>query len=604
LQQPDPTGVLAGYNARSWSWSKIAREFVAPEQYWMLIDGGDNQSLIGPRGTGKTTLLKMLCGPALEEWQVRDDDHDAARARAAVDFTGVFIPANKMWSGQVSALTQALDEDDDRDRFGLAAFTYMALRALVDAAEHRVHGPAISTAHRRVNLSAGAEAELATDAAEAFGAPTSSASLRALRVSLTRNVASLGRSLRRVANRSIDARERSAIYASSLLDVDFYSAASLFCQTFDDLVGEPEAAWAFLLDELEFLPVGARAEIAESVQGQDPKLRFKVSLAPWTDPQTSYLHGVPFNDFTQVELMPSHREAAHAFAQRLFARELRSRRRAETPQGLLGPGGFEPETPRDSYADGGENAELIRQLAAEDPSFARWLDRRGIDAHGDLAKLSEAHYGQLRKAAPLVRLRLAYGKPGPHGDRVGRSRKRPDDLYAGAQSIWAMSEGNPRWLKAFAHELFARHRAPGSAPHGVQLQAAGAVADNYFGYFRTMEDIGDPPAGLMPTPYHLLMALGRYFERQVHGNDFTADPVTMARPDRDDHWIDALINALVFLGGLVRQEDAEGPRVRLAHMFAPRFRLPPRNGNASPLSTVLAGAIPEQLSLIDDGQRL
>ncbi|HEX6572964.1 MAG TPA: hypothetical protein VF055_13150, partial [Steroidobacteraceae bacterium] len=55
--QPDPAGVLSGYNARSWSFAKIARQFVAPEQYWMLIAGGDNQSLVGPRGTGKTTLL-------------------------------------------------------------------------------------------------------------------------------------------------------------------------------------------------------------------------------------------------------------------------------------------------------------------------------------------------------------------------------------------------------------------------------------------------------------------------------------------------------------------------------------------------------------------
>ena len=59
------TGVLSGYNARSWSWRQTADGFVAPAEYWKLIDGGGNQRLVGPRGIGKTTLLKMLCGPAL-----------------------------------------------------------------------------------------------------------------------------------------------------------------------------------------------------------------------------------------------------------------------------------------------------------------------------------------------------------------------------------------------------------------------------------------------------------------------------------------------------------------------------------------------------------
>ena len=599
MQSPD-TGVLSGYNARSWTWQQTASYFVAPAQYWQLIDGGDNQRLVGPRGTGKTTLLKMLCGQALDCWQDRPDETDAERARNSIDFTGVFVPADRMWSGQVAALTAKLDPDA-RIRFGLAAFTFMALRALVETAEYRVAGLADGRrAHRHVDLDIAGEAEIVRHVAEAFEAPRGSASLRSLRVAASENVAGLGRMLRRLGNAAVDEAEVDTIHASPLLDVDFVSAAVLFCQMFDDVVGDSEGAWAFMVDEVEFLPLGARMAIADAFRGHDPKLRFKVSLAPWTD-LAPHLEGMPFNDFTPVDLMPPHREAAHAFARRLFAREIELRDRPETPLELLGPGGFESDPGEDSYAPGGENAETISQLADLDEEFRRWLTEQVKLDLADLTVRTDAQYAQLRKAAPLARLRLAFWKAGPTGP-VGRSRKRPPDLYSGAQSIWAMSEGNPRWLKAFAHELFARHQARGPAPAHVQIEAATRVADNYLGYFRTLDvelpGVGQPRDGSgRMTPFELLEQMGEYFRARVHSAEFSADPVTMARPDTQDKWIEGIVNSLVFLGGLVRDSDSDGVRIRLAHMFAPHFHLPPRGGRAVPLSVVLGRT--GQLSLTD-----
>lgn len=596
LEAPD-TGVLSGYNARGETWKQTAEEFIPPAEYWQLVDGQDHQRLVGPRGIGKTTLLRMLVSRALEHW---DDSEEADRARRAIDFCGILVPARRMWNGQVAALSSVLVEED-RGRFGLAAFTYAAFSALIDTAEHRVYGQDAAYRHLPAALDRHQEAELAGQAAEVMQAPPATASLKALRAGVSANVARLGRMLRRAANPNIPKAELAEILASPLLDVDFYSAAEFFISQFNDAAGERERNWAFLLDELEFLTDEAQELISTALQGQDVRMRFKVSLAPWT--RTS-MQGMPFNDFTPVDLMPLRREQSDKFAERLFEQEMAKYGVDRPATDVLGVGGFEPRPDEtDSYAPGGSNAEAIRQLAGIDATFKKWLD----DHHMDPADLPRADkgdgdYGQVRKAAKLARLRLGYWRTGEEeGTVVPRSRKRAPELYSGTHSIWAMSEANPRWLKAFAHDLAGRWDHRGHSPAHLQAASAERVAEKYLDYFRAI-DVGEPPGappGTSPrmTPYELVERLGLFFREQVHGPAFAPDPRTAVKVDIDGQWTLSLLNSLVFLGGLVRLADEDGMRrLRLAHMFSPHFHLPLRDSHAARLSRALAEAPREQLT--------
>ncbi|MGH8546796.1 MAG: hypothetical protein ACREX3_24925, partial [Gammaproteobacteria bacterium] len=66
------SGTIYGtYNARMLSPEEIARTFVINENYRKLLMN-EHSVLRGPRGTGKTTLLKMLTAPALREWKDRE----------------------------------------------------------------------------------------------------------------------------------------------------------------------------------------------------------------------------------------------------------------------------------------------------------------------------------------------------------------------------------------------------------------------------------------------------------------------------------------------------------------------------------------------------
>jgi ABC-type transport system involved in cytochrome c biogenesis ATPase subunit len=92
------------YNAKTRSLEQIAESFIAPVKAFRRITQPDNTILIGPRGSGKTTLLTMLQGPALE----RSPSEEAQLARERVNYTGVLVPCDQAWAGQLRSLTGAI----------------------------------------------------------------------------------------------------------------------------------------------------------------------------------------------------------------------------------------------------------------------------------------------------------------------------------------------------------------------------------------------------------------------------------------------------------------------------------------------------------------
>ena len=144
------------FNAKYLPPEKIAETFIPPQQYEVLQRVGHTM-LVGPRGTGKTTLLKMLLPRALASWR-----HErAAETRARVAFTGVLISTDLTWRGQLDA---TLEPGDPRaiSEVGVLAFTTHVLRAVALAAHERVHGPfGDGDPYRRARIDADAEAKLA-----------------------------------------------------------------------------------------------------------------------------------------------------------------------------------------------------------------------------------------------------------------------------------------------------------------------------------------------------------------------------------------------------------------------------------------------------------
>ncbi len=596
LNKPDE-GPYSRFNARRASPAQVASDFVAPQEYWELAGGTDPQLLIGPRGIGKTTLLKMLVGEALEAW----DGSDADRARRAVRFTGAFVAADRMWAGQLDQLEIGVPAEH-RSRFGVAALTYMTLTALAQAALRRIDGTRGPRQHLRVDLSPAAEQQLAENVTAAWNAHPATASISALEDQTAANVAHIGRLMQTVANPDLSGAEVDEVVRHPLLDIELFSAALLFVQQFNKAVDQRDHPWVILIDEFEFLPPASRVQLGAAFQGRSPILSYKMSIAPYTglDP----FEGMPLNDWSKVRLAHPKREQSHAFTERIVTRQIalaaaalgKDASRAPKPADLLGPGGFEPRED-ESYGQDSQNARDIAELAELDPQFVEWFKRKiGADGLRDIT-LSPT-YSNIRKAMPLIRLRLEYRKVSASAARsAGRSRHRIPDLYAGKENVYAMAEGNPRWIKALIHALLEKWNGGRTIPRARQAAAIHATADELYNTLKAVpvDHLESNPSALMfvgdsLSPFELTRALGEYVERRTHSETFTPDLPGAFRVDVNDPWVKDVVNSLVFLGALVYEPPRPGQEtdvVRLAHMWAPLFRLLPRKGKERSLRAAM-----------------
>ena len=187
--------------------------------------------------------------------------------------------------------------------------------------------------------------------------------------------------------------------------------------------------------------------------------------------------------------------------------------------------------------------------------------------------------------------------------RLERSRKSPT-IFTGTRSLFAIVEGNPRWLIALASPLI-RHflEHPGQkVPRSVQANAILSACNRFRALLRTIPLFpwSDAPAHRISPGRGLLGLLdkiGEEFHSAVVKNAFSAEPALSFIVDSNapEELIAALgraLNAgaiiLVPEGGETLISSLRGKRFRLSYMLAPYYGIPLMLGRPISLSQVLS----------------
>lgn len=587
------------FNARLLEPAQVARTFVPPSYYGSLIRN-NHTVVVGPRGSGKTTLLKMLDGRALASWTHPEADE----VRAMIDYTGVFVPADRAWQSQLDHVGGAEFTDQHSSLLARAAFTTHVLRAVSDAMDERLlRDDDARSVHRPVRITVSQEADLATAISDAWKLAPRVPSFLGLKTALGNRLSEISALVSSEQVLGPEGRpERLA--ARVFLHLDFLAATGSAVDVFDHFDGQHRGKFAFLFDELDLAPSWVLDRLLSSLRSTDSRFLFKLSLTPFSRDMGSFDRASSpgeGHDFETISLWYPHKQQGYAFCESLLAGLLGEMEGdPPSPTKVFGSSVF--ETTRQSahpsmasYAPGTKAHGRFVSLASKDASFRAYLEGRKIDL-GRLNELEDnKRAAEIRKITALVATREVFRAPDDDPKQT-RSRKNPG-LYTGASAIFAMAEGNPRLFIGIVSELLSTTPRNRRIPPHLQSRAVDSAANKFRALLRTIPCPTMPgqhkPRGVLP----LVDAIGKFLFHDAVLRDFRPDPLGSFTVD--SHTTRQLENALADAlnqGAIVYVPDGDsarilsslkGKRFRLSYLLAQHHHLPLRLGDPIALSRML-----------------
>lgn len=592
---------LTALNAIKLSARQVAQTFIPPKAYKLLVQS-DNAVLSGPRGSGKTTLLKMLQSEALEYWH----HADASEARQYMRNVGVFIGTDRTWSEQLTFDDDAI-APDLRKRLAWAAFGTHTFKGLIDAMCYRVAKPppTIQEPHLRVEIDSQRERALAEHLSSLWQFDFHSSSLIGLSGMLAKRLVDIG-TLRRQLKSGIDPS------TPDWLDIDVIPAADAAVEAFNREAGEMDQKWALLFDELELAPTELVRDLLTALRGHQPRLIFKLSLAPANDILTGFEGPnapVPGQDYEHIPLTHARKTATLNFSRELVYESLGDLTGEGTipievllGRGLLDSADEFYESAEELYADatrrtdpyaiGSPLWERMADLAKRDPTFVGYLEANKMNLRS-LSDLSPSRRAsRLRKIRNIVVVREYFR------NEQGRRRSRKSyALYSGVDNILSLPDGNPRLLIALARQLVAATegaRTPRLSPP-QQGRAIEGTLDRFLPLLEAQETV--EVDGRHHSLVDFLDAIGTQLARRLVEEPFNDNVrLTFHFDNRMKQQADGLIRTGVNTGALVYVPDNRGDdrlhgsfvgkKFRLSHLLATRYGLPIHLTQSAPLSSL------------------
>jgi hypothetical protein len=580
---------FGSHNARSVRTSELVETFVPGDPWYELVKPR-NHLLIGPRGAGKTHLLRMLAPKALALW----GHPEAQAARTTVDYSAALILSDRHWHAQLAALTAGLDAELT-SRVESCAMTVAVMKALIECARQRLEGHLLP-----LSLEPEQSSELWRSIASVWGMPPAG-SLRMLADHVSREAKALHANV----NLLKETNDRNPLHELTVYGADAHLIAEDFVARVNDFSGEHERRWALLFDEVELASLHLRRYIEQLLRGASPSLLIKVSLSPYTDSGTiinTPLGGMAGHDFVPISLTYPDKASAYEFTVELMQRRLAAFGITRPVEELLGASDLD-DTEGSEYG----GIDTYKALAERDSSFHDYLEEKEIDLD-DLDSLSaERRAAWLRKPRGAISLREAYGfKTG--GGR--RSRQRPTP-FTGAAGICAVLEGNARWIIGLTERLVEGEKKPGAISRTIQAETIHRAAESFHN-FLTMLPYPGPEPDSEKHPVQFADEIGAYFSAYAVERPFRAEPPTTFRvPSEVTQEIQASLQTLLHAGALVHIPDSEnqvavGPpaklRFRLAYLLAPIHPFPLRVSKEVSLDRILADESADQIPLDNESE--
>lgn len=565
------------YNAKHLKSDEIVRTFVSSKLFMEVARNG-HSILVGPRGSGKTTFLRMLSNDTLYKW----NDYQTKGLEKTISYEGIYVPGDIVWGEMLNGLEDiGLDEKYSKG-FSFTAFCTHVFLSTIESIETSIERYREQHGTELLNDKAEVLNEALVSICRTLKLDLKVHSLSRIRLELNNRLVELGEYARKIAETSkVDSEEYLTKVPYSNIELKICLEAIL--SSIDQALGRNENRWAFLFDEFEIAPEFLLDSIISGMRSSAKKIMYKVALVPCGFHQKLKSSSSSLNDFTVVELWYVKKGESNNFCKSL----LKTRYLIDDPERVFGNTIFGSSKSLDKT----KWIKEFDELRSKDASFGSYLHNQKIDYAKELGADSSAS-NLMRKMAPIVAFRNAFLNK--NGRRKGR--KSLTEFYTGWEAITRISEGNPRWLISVLNSLITTDTDK-KIPQSKQMEQIQLATDAYCAMLKTIPSKNNMGISSDVPIFTLMEKIGNYFNsrfidesfRPSQPNTFIVDKAVSSEVEASlmIAWNYGAIVAVDTENSFGSYDNLIGMRFRLSFLTTPKFELPLRTDKSISLSKVL-----------------
>jgi len=592
--------LYSSFNARNLSFKEVSSSFIPIKQLSELIKP-ESTMLMGPRGCGKTTLLKVLSPDSIKAV----NHPEAKKILQSVKFISVYIPTDIQWKNQFNALKDKLDEDSCEFVFN-AMVLLNVLVSLLRLFSRYLKTNVYIEQSRLIK-----ENQICKDLNKYWKLEiTGSKTFRTLELNLLTYLSELNEESNRATHSNFSKLDFNKF--SPMLFKNFIDLLRIGITSFEQVLElPPDTKWALCFDELELLPRKQQNNILSLLRSTDQKIIFKITSTPIIE-VNQMVQASPGNDYESIKLWVydySSRKDWRLFCNQLISKkfgitenieeklyqifgnhklddlilaELKSISKKEEKDLIKLPEKFTKGTKEQSATH-----YLFKLLAYRDTSFKDYLLRRKIDPLNPISNEStEKSVFLQHKSEALQRLIFK-----------SRTRKTPP-IHYGLPYLYDICDGNPRLLVGLFNSLQSQiENNEKLIPINVQSNLVYNESKRFFSILKNHPDatvwINQKPINLSE---HIIESLGKYFQEVTLNKPFGKSMPTTFIVDSDvNHKIVDILEAATYYGAIIyldpvnnfSKEGIVGKRFKLSSFLCPKYKISTRVNSQANLSTIL-----------------
>lgn len=577
--------IYPAYNARHLNPNEVGASFIWSANFEKLIQNG-HSVILGARGCGKTTLMKMLTIPALNSWK----DKRANRIRKSIPFYAIYISTDIYWDVKNHTYSSQLERFGNFDQI-ISNFSVNSnvFTSLCDTFSYIINDNQFNDESKEI--------ELCKTLIEAWKLTQVIPKLIYIKEALNKRVDEVNQLVQQVI---FNYKKGDNIPHPSYFNLTFETSVEAIIPVFERIYNlSNEKKWALCFDELEFAPLWLQQKLFRSLRSRKQFLLYKLSASPILSLELEKLLQSEYpatsgNDMQIIKMWNSGDN--ETFSSQIITSLLRKKFSGKKSIDFFGSN--EVYNSSNLYTKGSSFFKKIIELAKKDPSFNHFLKERNIDPSNPVindAKLKDTIY---RKIKPIVYFRDFYiDDISKNNSKVTyRSRKKGNELFFGIEVLSKICDGNPRWLIGIITSILLKSSESG-AEKNLQFDELHSAA------LRFKNVIANIPIG-NNTSYSLIDIIekvGLYFKDQVLGEKFLMDPKgTFEVDSKEINLTDDIIFLLekaISQGAIILVDSKDdnfdfrirGKKFKLAYLFSLLYNLPLRSYPNVKLSECLRG---------------